>query len=59
MDRTDLVVSELTGERKAEMSSLAAGFVVQMLKRATCAQGETTPFSEGPDRKLFQQSSPT
>ena len=58
MDWTDPTVSESAEEREAEMSSLAAGFVARMCKRAANTQGEATPGFEGPDDKRYKQSGP-
>ena len=38
------------------MSSLAAGFIPRMRKRAASAQGETTPGFEVPGDKCLKQS---
>ena len=46
VDWVDLNSSEPAEEREGDMSSLAAGFVAWMRKRAVSAQGETTPDSE-------------
>ena len=43
MDLVDLISSESVEEREGDMSSLVAGFVAQMRKRAASAQWETTP----------------
>ena len=55
---TDSTVSELTKEMEAEISNIAAGFVVWMSKQAANAQGEATPGSEGSNGKRFKQSGP-
>ena len=58
MDWTIPTISESAEEREAEMSSLATGFTVKMCKRATNAQGEATPGSEGPGGKRLRRSDP-
>ena len=46
MDWVDPNASDPAKEREDDMSSLAAGFAMQMPKWATSAQGETTPDFE-------------
>ena len=58
LDWTDSIISEVSEEREAEMSSLAFGFTAWMRERAASAQEETTPNSESPDAKCFKHSSP-
>ena len=58
MDWFDLTISESTKEMEVEMSSLTIRFVVLMRKRATNAQGEATPDSEGLDHKRSRRFSP-
>ena len=53
MDSTSIITSKPTEED--EMFSLATGFAVQMRKRATGSEGETTPISSG---KRWRWSSP-
>ena len=58
MDWTDQAVSDSAKGMEIEMSNLAAGFAKRMHKQATNAQGETSPGSECPDGKRFEQSGP-
>ena len=51
MDCEDPISSEPAEEREEDMSSLAAGFVARMHKRAASAQRETAFGSKGPDNK--------
>ena len=53
----DPISSEPNEERKDNMSSLAAGFIVRMCKWATSALGETTPNSKEPCSKSSKRSS--
>ena len=58
MDWMDSIVSDLAEEREAEMSNLAVGFAVRLLKRAISIQGKAIPGFEVPNDKHFKQSSP-
>ena len=50
----DLISNESAEEREDDMSSLTAGFVTRMCKRATSPQGEITPCSEVPSSKRLK-----
>ena len=54
----DPISSEPAEEREGDMSSLAAGFVALMCKRASSAQGETTLGSEVSSDKSPKWSCP-
>ena len=56
MDWINSVVSQLTEEKKAEMSGLVAGFATRMCKRAANAQKGTTPGLEVPSCKRSRAS---
>ena len=58
MDLVDPIVSEPAEEMEDDMSSLAAGFVVRMRKRAASTQEETTLGSEVPGGKRPKRSGP-
>ena len=58
MDWVDPISSEPAEEREGDMSSLAAGFVALMCKRASSAQGETTLGSEVSSDKRPKWSGP-
>ena len=58
MDWVDLISSETAEEREGDMSSLAAGFVAPMHKRASSDQGETTLDFEVSGDKHPKWSSP-
>ena len=51
MDLVNPISSESVEKRKEDMSSLAAGFVARICKRAASTQRKTTSNSEGPDDK--------